>query len=490
MASGQNTHVLTEDDLSYWENEDPPEIRAARNPDSSVLLALLDHAPTTSRRNYSANAFVPGHVERVLETPLTAAIKAQLPDNVRALLSHGADPDGYPLHAMAEYAGIFLRFRDQCSLIHAPREEILEQIHMSQTVPITDSEIESRSRNICRFWKGADSVLLDCYKGGDGMTALEEACKHKSTTILEMILSSSRDMSFWTDVQTDIPQPATPSSLSVSNPLICAVKYGQTHHLRRLLDLGFNPNSTPLACRQQSYPPLMATLICCDPPNWDAFSLLLAHPATDRNQLTPLTKVHLLHVTVSLLSLSILKHVLQSGFSLSTAVPTAAGHTLLHIACLPLNITHVNIFQESIYNSAHEFRQLGSSRMPDHIIFDDDTPRPQPTDWFAMQTELVLYLLSQSPDPDALIAAQDCHGNTAFHYLAMHRTVNEELLNSLMSFSENSEDVYYEAKNRWDWTADNLIRHGEVAEIDVSKKYWKRPYAARTTEGGAVIPYE
>ena len=489
MASDQNTYVLTEDHLSYWEDEDPPEIRAAQNPDSRVLLALIDHAPATSRRKYSANAFIPGHTRRLLETPFTAAIKAQLSDNVRALLSRGANPDGYPLHAISEYASIFLRFRDQCSLINAPQEEVLQQISTSQTVPITASEIEARSKNICQFWKGADSVPLDYFEGGDGMTALEEACKHKSTNILEMILSSSPDTSFWTDVQTDLPEPATPSSLSVSNPLICAVKYGQTRHLRRLLDLGFNPNSMPLACRQQCYSPLMATLMCCDPPNWDAFSLLLAHPATDFNQLTPLTKVHLLHVTVSLLSLSILKNVLQSGFSISTAAPTAVGHTLLHIACLPLDITHVNIFQESIYNSAHEFRQLSSSKMPDYIIFDGDTPRPQPTDWFAAQTELVLYLLAQSPDPHALIAAQDCHGNTAFHYLAMHRTVNQELLDSLMGFSESSEDVYYEAKNQWDWTAENLVRHGEVAEIDVSKNYWKRPHAAGIAEGGAVIPY-
>ena len=149
MASNQNTYVLTEDDLSYWEDEDPPEIRAAQNPDSRVLLALIDHAPVTSRRKYSSNAFIPGHVGRLLETPLTAAIKAQLPDTVRTLLSRGAHPDGYPLNAMSEYASIFLRFRDQCSLIVAPREEVLKHIPTSQTVPLIASEIEARSKSIC-----------------------------------------------------------------------------------------------------------------------------------------------------------------------------------------------------------------------------------------------------------------------------------------------------------------------------------------------------
>jgi hypothetical protein len=112
----------------------------------------------------------------------------------------------------------------------------------------------------------------------------------------------------------------------------------------------------------------------CDPPNWDAFSLLLSHPAIDQNLVTPVTKVHLLHITVALLSLSTLKHVLEAGLSLSDAASTALGHTLLHIACLPLNMTHVNIFQESIYSSAHEFRQITPSRTQEYILFNDDTP--------------------------------------------------------------------------------------------------------------------
>ena len=488
MAANLSTHILTKDDLSYWESEDPPEIRATRNPDPSVLIALLDNAPA-SRRTYSANAFIPGHITQRLQTPLLAAIRAQLPNNVRTLLSRGADPNGLSLAAISAYAGDFLRFRDQSGLISAPREEVLKHIPTPQACPITVSEIEARNNTICHFWSGPDCVPLDHYKGGDGITALEEACKHASTEILEMILSSSPDISFWTSIQADIPHPATPSSLSVSNPLLCAIKYGQTHHLRRLLDLGFNPNSMPLACRKQCYSPVMATLMCCDPPNWNAFSMLLAHPATDRNLLTPVTKVHTLHIAVAILSSRILKRVLDSGFSLSAIAPTALGHTLLHLACLPLDITHVNIFQESIYNSAHEFRQLSPLRMQNYILFDADEARPQPTDFFAAQAELVHYLLSQSPDPDALLAAQDCHGNTAFHYLAMHRTVNHDLLESLIAVSEKAEDVYYDAQNHWGWAAEHLVRHGEVAEVDVSKNFWTTSHTARAVEGGAVVPY-
>ncbi|KAE9375149.1 ankyrin [Stipitochalara longipes BDJ] len=491
MASTDSPYILTEDNLEYYGNEDRPEIRAARNPDPRVLIALLDNAPSTSRRKYTANAFVPGHTNHILLTPLLAAIKAQLPENVRTLLSRGADPNGLPLSGLSAYAGDFLRFRDQSSLIAAPREELLKRIPTSQTDPITVAEIDERSKRICYFWSSADSVPLDHYRGGDGATALEEACKHDSTEILEMVLSSSPDVSFWTasDLQMDVPDPATPSSLSVSNPLLCAIKHGHINHLQRLLDLGFNPNSMPLACRQQSYSPAMATLMCCDPPNWDALSLLLAHPAIDHKLVTPLTKVHFLHTAVALLSISPLKRVFESGFRVSAAAPTALGHTLLHVACLPLDITHVNIFQESSYSSAHEFRQLSPSRMQYRVLFNADGPQPQPTDFFAAQAELVHYLLSQSPDPDALLAAQDCHENTALHYLAMHRTINQELLDSLLDVSEKAQDVYYDAQNRWGWTAENLVRHGEVAEVDDSKRFWVMSHAARVLESGVVVPY-
>jgi hypothetical protein len=217
----------------------------------------------------------------------------------------------------------------------------------------------------------------------------------------------------------------------------------------------------------------MATLLLCDSSNWNAFSLLLAHPDIERNLITPIMKVHLPHIAIALLSLPILKRMLDSGFSLSAAPPTALGHTLLHIACLPLDITHVNIFQESIYTSAHEFRQLFPDRTQYRIPFTLNTPQPQPTDFFPVQAELVYFLLSQSPDPDALLGAQDCHGNTALHYLAMHRTVNWELPEELLDGRERTADVYYEVRNRWGWSAEQLVRHGEVAVVSENGKgFW------------------
>jgi hypothetical protein len=215
MASKETPYILTKDDQSHWHNEDPPEIRAARNPDARALVALLDNASATSRRKYSANAFVPGHTYRLIQTPLLATIKAQLPENVRTILSRGADPNGVPLNDISAYAAHFLRFRYQWGLTHEPRKEVLRHIPTLQTDPITASEIEARSKTACHFWIGTDSVPLDHYTGGDGITALEEACNHPSEEILEMVISSSPQISFWTSsgIQTDIPNSETPSSL-------------------------------------------------------------------------------------------------------------------------------------------------------------------------------------------------------------------------------------------------------------------------------------
>ena len=88
-----------------------------------------------------------------------------------------------------------------------------------------------------------------------------------------------------------------------------------------------------------------------------------------------------------------------------------------------------------------------------------------------------------------MVAAQDCHGNTAFHYLMMHRIINQDLLDSLLSVLSKAEEIYYDVQNRWGWTAENLVRHGEVARVDISKKFWRTSHAARVVEGGRVVPY-
>ena len=495
MASSQDEYVLTEDDLQYFGyDSDLPIIRAARNPDSRILTAMLARynkmgENTRGRWKWSPNAYVPGFTYCYLQSPLTEAIQAQLPDNVRILLDRGADPNGYPLDEMQKYACLSWRFRPRDFMPRLP-ESLIKRNPTPQSAPLTLPEVVARVNGMFCFWQSYDSIPFDAYSGGDGMTPIEVACKHDSADILQMVIAAEPDISFWKLSSTEIPDPPTPSSLSVSNPILCAIKSKHTKHLETLFSLGLNPNSIPRACRQQSCSPLMACFLYHNPPDWNTFSKLVSRGDIDYNELTPLTKVHCLHIVVALLSLSDLKRVLSYGFELAKAGLTAFGHTLLHIACLPWNLSYINVFEKAIYESAHELRCLPFSRGEiGSIVFDNGVPRSQPTDFFAAQEELALYILCQSPEPDALLFAPDCHGNTIFHYLAMHRSINEGLLQKLLTFSGSSAASYHNIKNLAGWTADELKQKGFAAHVELRKPFWRNAYTSKFLENGKLSYY-
>lgn len=115
------SYELTPDDLDTA-TEIPPAIRAAQNPNLAVLLALLDyygyelsHVAHLAPRDQgglercSPNANITGAIDCLYESPLTAAIRADLPDNVRALLAAGADPEGIKLSYLFDYSVRFIR---------------------------------------------------------------------------------------------------------------------------------------------------------------------------------------------------------------------------------------------------------------------------------------------------------------------------------------------------------------------------------------------
>src|SRR5882762_8071720 len=105
-------------------DDDPPSIRAARNPNPLVLISVLNEAtrlintlgtnPTPTKLsqinyNYSANAYVCGAIYSIYNSPLVAAIKACLPQNVATLFAAGADPNGILLKDLDEYSVRFIR---------------------------------------------------------------------------------------------------------------------------------------------------------------------------------------------------------------------------------------------------------------------------------------------------------------------------------------------------------------------------------------------
>lgn len=151
--------------------EDSATIVAARNPNPVVLEALLKHYFThlesvpagcvdRSLEAWSPNANTMGPIYGTYESPLTAAIRENVPENVRALLAAGADPTGTTLHDLSDYAVRFIRGRDAKTDMSSfalcpPREQILAVAEgkgiIQQTQPLAQAELDERSKGFPCF---------------------------------------------------------------------------------------------------------------------------------------------------------------------------------------------------------------------------------------------------------------------------------------------------------------------------------------------------
>lgn len=267
--------------------------------------------------------------------------------------------------------------------------------------------------------------------------------------------------------QYEMPEPPTYSSLSVSTPLHAAVESRNLEMLKHLLQLGFDPNVRPLANMAKSISPPMSTLTW-EPPFIEAYELLAADARVALDLRTPIYGVHILHFAFAHLSRHLLQQV--ADVPLFSAGTTALGHTLLHIACFPLDETQICIFAKSIYESIHEVRSLSQTLCP-LTLWPDNEPeplypqprsrhnprktlfaKPQDCGFFMRQSELVDYLLDRSTQD---LSAVDVHGNTALHYLASYRTVNTKLIDKLRSL-EGGEQIWTTAKNHYGYTPKKL----------------------------------
>ena len=270
-------------------------IRAAANPDPNILRTLLKYGKkyylksqldmsTIPRyadwhNEYGPNAlnsiYFPGHTSALLQ-----AIRSQLPNNVAILLQAGADPDGVPLNCMSYNAAGFLRFGPHLSVgdigqsITAPcyqREHLLKRIERPQMSELTRKEIEDRFEDCtARFWSEASFRRLSQLPHGDAVPAVVEAAQGASIDILDQIFAANPDCSFWISTSSEIPSPATPSSLALATPLHSAVWSRNEKMLACLLSRGFDPNVMPLAAITRCITPAMSTIVYCDPWNSDA----------------------------------------------------------------------------------------------------------------------------------------------------------------------------------------------------------------------------
>ncbi|KAI4133388.1 MAG: hypothetical protein LQ347_002191, partial [Umbilicaria vellea] len=158
-------YTLTPADLDWGRTQThSPVMRAASNPNPAILCALLKHGkaldllPQNAQRARKPSedlGLSPSPWQDMdssslhFDSPLLAAIRADLAENVAILLQYGADPNGLDLQMFSIYSAQFLRFRKATSRI--TRAEALKDVHESQTSPLTPLELESRSKTRSLF---------------------------------------------------------------------------------------------------------------------------------------------------------------------------------------------------------------------------------------------------------------------------------------------------------------------------------------------------
>lgn len=126
----------------------PALVRAAKNPDSSILKSLLSLSFTDRSFAPSAVPWWEGN------SPLRGAVRAGALENVRLLLDHGADPNGVTLSALSSYSAQFIGFRPRFTSRWLDRAECLEEIARAefpaeQDGPLIGEEIEERKKVSC-----------------------------------------------------------------------------------------------------------------------------------------------------------------------------------------------------------------------------------------------------------------------------------------------------------------------------------------------------
>lgn len=156
------SYKLTREDVT-WGVEESAAIQAAGSPNPAVLRALLDYCQRKLRElaGCSPNANISGGDMGTYESPLTAAIRAHSPENVRLLLASGADPTGIHIWDLSDYSARFMHGRDDkvdISSFGLPssRHHILRVAESKgitdQTQLLTQAKLDERHTGFPRFW--------------------------------------------------------------------------------------------------------------------------------------------------------------------------------------------------------------------------------------------------------------------------------------------------------------------------------------------------
>ncbi|KAL5319861.1 hypothetical protein ACEPPN_012919 [Leptodophora sp. 'Broadleaf-Isolate-01'] len=440
--------------------------------------SALDELPESS--DFGANSIRwRGYPEGIgIASPLMAAIRARLPENVDTLLEANADPNGIPLKVLEMYAALFLRFRPavpspDLSSDVATRDILLSLMDLPQLSTLTREEVEDRFyEGVAPFWCEEGFVKANYFFHGESMPSLVEAARSGSIEIFDRLVAAGADRSFWMKRQIDVPHPPTSSSLSVSSPIHAALQTRDHEMLEHLLEMGLDPNTMPLANPTRCFTPAMATIIYNTNFDGIAFDILCQHPNINLELRTPVYRVHILHFAVATLNLDLLRHV-SARTPLQNAGETALGHTLLHIACMPDNASQIQRNSEIVCKSIHESRDLRASNdihsnhpHPVSLEFRPDVECQEENR--RHQTAMVQYLWEKGVQN---LEVRDVHGNTALHYLAGCREVNWELTEWWWT-QPGVTRIWQEANNRYEASPENLAHANEWARTEEEREPW------------------
>jgi hypothetical protein len=169
----------------------------------------------------------------------------------------------------------------------------------------------------------------------------------------------------------DIPDESKISTLSTSSPAHQVIKAGNSTTLNRLLTRNYSSNYRPPGCSYYCLTPHfpIAIALCDldDPGVQGCVVDLLAHPRLNPHLRTPIFDVHLLHFAAARHGPDLLTWLAGSFGDLHTAGITALGHTLLHIAALPLTANYTVARNPAVTRSIHCACTLDSKWMPHRL---------------------------------------------------------------------------------------------------------------------------
>ena len=499
-----------------------PVLRATKLPDIRILRGLLRDG------RFGATSLIVGPLNGPWESALVAAILLQLPSHAELLIEHGANIDGFPTWCFSAASSRFIRGRPNFMTLSAGntlpvRETVLKKTgtHTAtdSNVPFTEEELAKRRLGRSRFWAELDFPRTD-YPTNNPISSIAACAKVGNKGLIESLVNGGADEAGWISQCDQVPPNPTSSYLAVDTPLHLAVENEDEEMSQYLLNRGHKPDLFPLALMTRALSAIMFTIAKQSP--WlHGFDLLAPH--SDLNLRTPLFGCHILHFAVATLNLSLLQHVLATVGSqvFSQNLTTALGHTLLHIACLPIDDSVLNMHSLPIFTSMHEFRNLGTTWSPlnlqpraqspggpvprgtargtysnrgrtfsrggsytDTTRFKHVTPEDQ-----SSQRSVIHFLLDSLLDPGSEVSKQDVHGNTALHYLASYRDLDEALIEDLRTRAgakkglvggENVKDQSKRVRdtdpwtsvyNRWGLTAGNLFESGLTSRQEWHKEF-------------------